>query len=99
MNKEVLKWLDKKKEYMDQMMGKGTDTETKEWVFKQFIEVVTLEQQLREKNQELIEVTMERDQLVNRIQQIIVMIEQVVEAKLMDISEQIEKENTDRMHG
>ena len=98
MDKEVLKWLDKKKEYMDQMMGKGTDTETKEWVFKQFIEIVTVEQQLREKNQELIEVTMERDKLVSRIQQITVMIEQVVEAKLMDISEQIEKENIERMH-
>lgn len=89
MDKTVLSWLDKKKEYMEQLSGKGTNIETKEWVFRQFVEIVTLEQQVRETTQQLIELTQERDQVVNKIQQITNMIEQVVEAKMLDVAEQM----------
>ena len=81
MNKEVLKWLDRKEEYMEQLSGTGTKTDTNDWVFRQFVEVVTYEQQVREMNQQLVDLTIERDQVVNKIQQITNMLEQVVEAK------------------
>ena len=95
MDKEVLKWLDRKKEYMEQLSGTGTKTDTKDWVFHEFINIVVLEQQVREKNQQLMEITIERDHLVNQIQQTTNMIEQVVEAKLLDVSEQMKEEGVE----
>lgn len=95
MDKEVLKWLDRKKEYMEQLSGTGTKTDTKDWVFRQFVEVVTYEQQVREMNQQLIELTIDRDQVVNKIQQITNMLEQVVEAKMMDVAEEMKADGVE----
>ena len=95
MDKSVLAWLDKKKEYMEQLSGKGTDTETQAWVFRQFVEVVTYEQQVREINQQLVELTIDRDQVVNKIQQITNMLEQVVEAKMMDVAEEMKADGVE----
>jgi len=93
MEKKTLDWLNKKSEFIEQMSGKGTDEEARDFVFRKFVEIALLEQDLRELNQEISVLVVERDAIGNSIMNISKMILDVVSAKIESMDAENDESN------
>ena len=92
MREDILNWLEIKQKYLRQLAGTGTKTDTEEWLLQHFIGIVKVERELKAINQHIAEMTIERDRLYMRMQELTNMVLEVVEAKMMDVEEQEEEE-------